>query len=273
MPKEPRVDSSLRFYYEVLGLDRLHYGLWENDPMNFEGLKAAQERYESRLLEKISDFSASPGDTLVLDAGCGSGEMVKTLLSAGFKAEGLSPDPYQQKLFAEKTPAKFHLCTFQDFDPGYPYDTVLMSESAQYIPLDGLFQKTGEILKNGGHLILSDYFCLPGAAGPQSKSGHYLEAFLQCASENGFILKFEQDITDKTSPTLELAMRLVENYIIPSIDIMARSIKRKRPVLAKIAWVLFKKRILKVYENAAIIDAGEFKKNKRYMLYIFQNEK
>ena len=39
-------DVGLRFYFEVLGLSHLHYGLWSDaDPMTLEGLRRAQERY------------------------------------------------------------------------------------------------------------------------------------------------------------------------------------------------------------------------------------
>ena len=37
-------DRALRFYRDVLGLERLHYGMWlPDDPLTMEALQAAQK--------------------------------------------------------------------------------------------------------------------------------------------------------------------------------------------------------------------------------------
>jgi SAM-dependent methyltransferase len=266
-----KIDSSLRFYCEVLKLDRLHYGLWdEADGISFEGLRKAQKRYEDYLVNTITEFLPEPETSLILDAGCGAGEMVKTLIRKGFKAEGLSPDPYQEELFRGKTGAKFHLSAFQDFEPEERYALIAMSESAQYIPLPGLFTKAANCLCENGFLVVSDYFVKDGAEGPQAKSGHNLGKFLSLAEKNNFTLKREEDITDRTAPTLELAMKTAEDYIIPSADILTERLKRKYPFIFGLLKPLAGKRLAKIKEDFAVIDSEEFKKNKRYMLFVFQ---
>ncbi len=266
-----KIDSSLKFYYEVLKLERLHYGLWEKeDSMDFSGLRKAQKRYEDYLIRVINEISGSSPGIKILDVGCGSGEMVKTLVKHGYEAEGLSPDSYQEELFRKKTAAKFHPVRFQCFEPEKQYDVVLMSESAQYIPIPRLFQKAGESLKDKSFLVVSDYFLRDSAEGPQSKSGHNLKKFINLALENGFILEREEDITDKTTPTLELAMGLAVGFVIPTIYIFTDRLRTKHPLAFKALKFIGRRRIQKIKSGMALISPAEFKKNKQYMLFIFR---
>ena len=48
-PKRIKTSFALRFYHEVLGLEHLHYGLWDGEALDHEGLRQAQERYLERL--------------------------------------------------------------------------------------------------------------------------------------------------------------------------------------------------------------------------------
>ena len=75
-----RVNTALRFYHEILGLDALHYGLWENDAFNMEGLKTAQERYTDHLIAYFPDNVKT-----VLDVGAGTGATSEKLKKLGVK--------------------------------------------------------------------------------------------------------------------------------------------------------------------------------------------
>ena len=70
-------DRTLRFYNEVLGLDHLHYGIWEvDDDLTLANMKEAQQRYEDLLISKL------PGDARkILDVGCGTSAMTQRMLS------------------------------------------------------------------------------------------------------------------------------------------------------------------------------------------------
>ena len=47
-------DRTLRFYHEVLGLDYLHYGIWDmEDELTIDNLKKAQQKYEDYIIESI----------------------------------------------------------------------------------------------------------------------------------------------------------------------------------------------------------------------------
>ena len=68
-------DRALRFYRDVLGLERLHYGMWlPDDPLTMEALQAAQKRYEDFLIENVPE-----GVERILDVGCGTGELCLNL--------------------------------------------------------------------------------------------------------------------------------------------------------------------------------------------------
>jgi MPBQ/MSBQ methyltransferase len=173
MPPPDRTRKSsrtLRFYTQVLGLERLHYGLWEpDDEWSLPGVRKAQARYEDYLMRLIP-----AGVKTILDVGCGTGVMAERLTRLGYTVEGLSPDPYHQRLFQARVASPFHLCGFKVFIPRVQYDCLIMSESAQYIAVPQLFEVAKTALTPQGYLLVGDYFVRPHASGPLANSGHRL---------------------------------------------------------------------------------------------------
>ena len=241
-------NRSLRFYSEVLGLERLNYGLWNaGDELTFANLAAAQQRYEDNLVGLIPE-----GASRVLDVGCGTGVMSARLHKEGYRVEGLSPDLAQQASFTEKTEAPFHLARFQDFEPEGKFDCVIMSESVQYIPLDDVFPKLRECLADGGQVIVCDYFTLPGASGILAKSGHDQAAFLAAAEAAGFSMVTERDITDETVPTLDMATDLAKKVEI-GIELATERLREEKPLQYKLGKWLLRKPIQKIGVSSCMV--------------------
>ena len=144
-------DRTLRFYNKVLGLERLHYGMWQKeDELTIEKLKEAQVRYESFLIQKLPTSVKK-----ILDVGCGTGILVKNLLEKGYEIEGLSPDDNQKKNFVKNIKTPFHHMGFEHFFAEVDkFDCIIMSESSQYIKKQKLFENAKNALKDNGYLMI-----------------------------------------------------------------------------------------------------------------------
>ena len=258
-------DKALRIYHEVFELDRLHYGMWlPEEELSIDNLKIAQERYETYLKDNIPE-----GVKTILDVGCGTGIMTKTLLDSGYEVEGLSPDINQKEIFTKNLNVKFHHCTFGKFSPIKQYDCLIMSESAQYIKLSRLFRVAKEALNENCYLMVCDYFVLNEAQGIFSKSGHNYEKFLKQAKSDGFTLINEKDITDDVTKTLDIGKMGVEKLML-TLEIVTEKIRRKHPHLTRLLRWLFRKKIEKYNKQIQLLDSQQFKKNKTYRFMLFK---
>jgi SAM-dependent methyltransferase len=256
----------LRFYTEVLGLEHLHYGLWEpEDERSLPGVRKAQARYANYLMTLIP-----AGVKTILDVGCGTGVMAAHLTQLGYTVEGLSPDPSHQRLFRARVPSPFHLCGFEEFIPRAQYDCLLMSESAQYIPVPQLFEVAKTALTPHGYLMVGDYFVLPHASGPLANSGHRLQPFLTMADQCGFELHRQEDLTDRVTPTLDVAKAFVETYGLPAVALATEHLKARRPYLFRLICWLLRKHLRQIQDDLQLLNSAEFKRTKSYQFLLFQ---
>jgi SAM-dependent methyltransferase len=259
-------DRALRIYNEVLGLDRLHYGIWdENDQLTYDNLKQAQIRYENFIIENI------PNDVkTILDVGCGTGVLTKKLIELGYKAEGLSPDINQKKVFEENVNTKFHHCKFGHFNPPQTYDCLIMSESAQYIKINRLFDAALKSLTKSGYLLICDYFVLNNHESILHKSGHSYDLFKEKVNAYKFKILTENDLTDRVLKTLDIAEDFAQRAL-KGLDIGTERIRKKHPYLTKFTLWLFRKKILKIKEQMQLLDSDLFKKHKTYRFFLLQS--
>lgn len=259
-----RVNRTLRFYHEVLGLEHLQYGLWDGEPRTLDGLRSAQARYADFLHSWIP-----AGVQTVLDVGCGTGAAAALLKKLGYEVEGLSPDPHQGDLFAQRVGRPFHLSRFQDFDPPHTYDLAVMSESAQYVHLPGLFPAARRVAP-GGYLLVSDYFVIEEDGSPLARSGHSLTAFLREAENNGLSVEREEDITERVLPTLDVARDFLRNRLDPALQIFADSLRARRPYLHRIVRWVARRKLRELEDLGALVDAAEFQRVKCYKVFLFR---
>ena len=272
MGQSKQNSRALSFYSNVLGLEHLHYGIWEpQDELTLANLKTAQERYQ----QAIIDLMPPANDTmLVLDVGCGTGELSKALKAKGYQVEGLSPDINHADSYAEKVGQPFHQCVFEDFAPDKSYDVVIMSESCQYIALDKLFPTVEKCLAKGGTWIVADYFVRDGVSGIMAKSGHTYTEYLNAVADSKMTLDFDRDITEPTLKTLDFAQLLVERGEL-ALSMLKQRIDERNWALSKIVkFIVFlaRKEIKKLDENRILIDSEEFQRTKTYRLMRFKSD-
>jgi MPBQ/MSBQ methyltransferase len=248
----------------VLGLERLHYGLWDGEALDINGLIAAQRRYSELLHSWIPE-----GVSSILDVGAGVGTDARELSQAGYAVEGLSPDPYQQQKFTERTGLPFHLSRFQDLQSELTYDLILMSESAQYIWLESLLDKVHEFAP-GGYLLVADYFLAERGGSRIFKSAHPLPEFLERARAAGFELLREEDVTERTLPTLDLARSWVDRYAQPSLGIVESSLASRRPWIHRLVWPRIDRSLHKHVLSREEFDSEEFGRTHRYVVMLFR---
>ncbi|MFC2170410.1 class I SAM-dependent methyltransferase [Calditrichota bacterium] len=258
-------DRTLRFYHEVLGLERLHYGMWlPEDELTLGKLKEAQVRYEDFLVEKIPE-----GVQRILDVGSGTGIMTRRLLDKGYDVEGLSPDQHQMEVFTETLDVPFHHSSFDRFTATSTYDCLLMSESAQYVNMEKLFENARQCLKPNGYLMVCDYFVLENATGLLGKSGHNYDRFMELVEKIEFTVVSNEDITDSVTKTLDIAKDALDRVLL-AVDIATEKVRRKRPRLSRYVLWMFRKKIEKGKRQIELLDSAEFKKNKTYRFLLLQ---
>jgi len=240
---------------QLLDIDDMHYGLWEDDlELKLANMAAAQQRYTDMLLSDIDELNlATPR---VIDIGCGTGHTLGQMIDKGYHADGLVPAPGFAKLvnqrLAERHDNKAHLfqIPFEQFpaeDHASEYDVALFSESFQYIPMDKSFAILDKIVKPGGRIIICDFFKTDNTGDGQKGDGsfgggHFWRDFEALLPNLPFRLVKDTDITSKMSPNLVLMNDLLMNTLAPAGQTIGRYLKLNYPKTSKsIAWLFRKK--------------------------------
>jgi SAM-dependent methyltransferase len=211
----------------------------------------------------------------MLDVGCGTGAISRRLLEAGYIVEGVSPDPHGEEAYRVATGgrAPFHLAKFEDLSlDGRTFDLILMAESCQYIKVAPGFAQAARFLRDGGYLLVSDYF-VKGRKEPgclQCRSGHELGAYLRASEGAGFILRQQGDITSRVLPTLDLARIFYQSYVEPARKLGAAFLSERHPWLSRVLWCVLGKRIRKLEDNVPLLDSAAFARCKSYLTLLFQ---
>ncbi|MAJ33746.1 MAG: hypothetical protein CMF95_04290, partial [Candidatus Marinimicrobia bacterium] len=154
------------------------------------------------------------------------------------------------------------------------YDLILESESACYIKIEKGFKKAKEILNHGGYLLVSDYFVYfrDETKNPHLKSSHDLNKYLSSAKEYGFKLIKEYDQTENTMPTLDYAKYFFERFLNPSLEYGIYSLNKNFPKISMIFKKLASSKFNKKKEQLKLINSNEFRKYRKYMIFLFQKE-
>ena len=269
------IDHVLKLYSESIRSPYLHYGFWDDpesiDPneLTLDNMVKAQGRY----IEHLASFIPDEVKT-ILDVGAGIGGNSSYLISKGYEVEALSPDEYQETVFKEKYDGqvKFHRSKFENFEPEKKYDLVFESESACYIEIEPGWKTAQKTVRDGGYLLASDYFLYhnDGSGDWHIKASHDEKNYIKKAEEYGFKLIKEFDQTENTMPTLDGAKALMERFIFPTLEYSSNYLGKNHPFILKVIKKAFGKKVDDKMKQLSLLDSKDFKKYKRYMIYLFQ---
>ena len=259
-------DLILEYYCKITKSDYLHYGYWElGDDITLENLHRAQEKY----LDRLTSFIPENVQT-ILDVGCGIGGNALRLKKAGYQVESLSPDIAQQKMFKAKGEVPFHLSKFEEFETSKKYDLILMSESAQYIPIQQGLEKCRALLTEKGNLLISDYFIRqPEKHNVFAVCTHLESEYLKIAEQHGFHVTRSEDISLNVAPTLDLAKQKFDDYVKPTIELIDGLLQKHLSIPYKIGQFFAKSQLKNLSEQVQLIDSQLFLKYRKYMIYLF----
>lgn len=207
-------DLELYLYSKVLKSDMLHYGYFENteiapEDISLKAIEDAQVKYAENIKDLIKNK-----DGLILDVGCGMGGLSGLLHANRFKVEALTPNINQKNHIDQKYKGvKCYHTKFENFQSENKYDTIINSESLQYIDLDEAIAHVDHLMNEDGQWIIVDYFRHDESG--VEKSGQILNTFHAKIAEKGWKISYFQDITLNALPTIKWINMYAERFLIP----------------------------------------------------------
>jgi len=218
---------------QLLGVEDLHYGLWDPDlELSLGNLALAQQRYTDMLLEQLESLLSDRPAPRILDVGCGTGHLFQLLIERGYHVDAVNPSAHLNKLVRERLAALPHNGSIL-YETGFEslpcrqcqhqYDLLLFSESFQYIPLPDIFALAPKLLRNGGRLVICDFFktdahCDGGAGDRSFSGGHLLAEFYRYVGQSPFRISHDEDLTARVSPNIALLDEWLTRRLVPALS-------------------------------------------------------
>ena len=254
-----------------LGIEHLHYGYWPADlDVNINNLRIAQEKYTDFLISHIP-----AGAQTILDVGCGSGQTAKRLIEMGHKVACVSPNPTLNKKVRQLLgdSVRIYECRYEDLETDDKFDLVLFSESFQYMKVDKAMAKTSQILSPTGWLLICDIFKKDIDGVKNTGGGHRLSRFYRYIANLPFNPVEDLDITDFTSPNLDLLDQTLKNVVEPILESTISFLSGRYPLMSKFMLWIYRRKIEKAqnkYFNGNRT-SEDFRKFKAYKLFLYRN--
>lgn len=262
-------DLELYLYSKVLKSDMLHYGYFENtaiapEDISLKAIEDAQVKYAENIKDLIKNK-----DGLILDVGCGMGGLSGLLHANHFKVEALTPNINQKNHIDQKYKGvKCYHTKFENFQSENKYDTIINSESLQYIDLDEAIAHVDLLMNEDGQWIIVDYFRHDESG--VEKSGQILNTFHAKIAEKGWKITYFQDITLNALPTIKWINMYAERFLIPLKHFAFEKLRFKKAWLYYLTSDLRNGIDKKMVKEFSAIDPDKFLKEKKYLTFVIE---
>jgi len=248
----------------------LHYGYWTDDlEVDISNLRIAQEDYAQLIISHIPD-----GVRRILDVGCGSGQIAKTLVDIDYEVDCVSPNHYLSEQARELLGQASHIyqCYYEELQTEKRYDLILFNESFQYIKLEEAIKKTVGFLNQGGYALICDIFKKDTPGKSPLPGGHPLRRFYDIVSEHPLETVTDLDITKETAPTLDIMNDMLNEVIKPTADLARQLLDNRYPVMSKIVKFMYRKKINNINKKyfSGLKTSENFNKFKSYRLVLYK---
>jgi SAM-dependent methyltransferase len=264
--------SLLKFFAKT---DFLHYGYWEEGmEVDILNLKQAQQNYTDFLFSHIPQGTKS-----ILDVGCGSGKIARMLLDKGYQVDGVSPAERLTERAREAVGQEgtIYHGTYEEvaIPEGKTYDLILFSESFQYINMPRNFERSYQLLNEGGYMLLCDFFRYEEHKHRPLGGGHWLGHYEPALANSKFEVVTEIDITQKVAPTMDLVNGLTMEVMKPAWEMGTALAEARLPgwVWRIIKWKFGKKMLdIEAKQFKGERNAKNFIADKKYCLILLKKK-
>lgn len=271
------LDLELFFCTEILKLNSLHYGYWEeieklteaSNKLTLACLRGGQQKYTDMLVEAIPENVKS-----ILDVGCGIGDVARKLSKLEYDVTAISPDSNHAKYFQTHLPKLTFLQTkFEDLNIDNKFDLILMSESQNYFPTEIGFRQCASFLSSEGYLLVAGMFRKDDNS-KIAEIPNTIEDYIKIAQKHDLSLTENVDITQNILPTINFIYESMQNYVEPSAKMLNQFISSISPLKTAFVKFFFQKQInktLQIYNYyRKRTDPLFFKNNIVYARLLFQ---
>ncbi len=258
-----------KYFFET---ENLHFGYWTDDlEVNKHNFAKAQENHSNFIISHIPENTKT-----ILDIGCGVGTLAAKLLNKGFNVDCVSPSPLltERALEILGDRSTIFKCLFEEMESDKRYDTLLFSESFQYIELSTALRQSLNFLTQGGHLLICDFFKTDAKGRSPIGGGHRLNRFYDAISEYPFEPIKDIDITEQTIPNLDLFNAMLTSVGLPIRKLIFHYFDTNRPLISMFLKWKYKEKIEKIDKKyfSDEINAENYKKHNSYRLLLYRKK-
>ena len=250
--------------------ENLHYGYWADGlEVSLSNFPLAQEKHTEFILDHIPR-----GARTVLDVGCGAGALARRLADRGFQVDCVSPSPLLTRRVREVMGQESRIfeCRFEEVTTDKRYDVVLFSESFQYVAKDKAVAQSARYAKEGGFLLICDFFKTDTRGRSPVAGGHRLSLFRDLMKRSPFEPVEDVDITAQMAPNMLLVNEVLSNVGVPLWELLFLFMTNRLPRLSRfLRWALQRKieKMERRYFRGAITPEV-FARMKTYRLLVYR---